>query len=134
MAVDAADRGPFPLIVYGLCHNVCHVRDEGVTEFVGEVAGDARAAVFVVDQQERGGVDVLGGFAVAGGVVQEPARLKEGVLDDLRQDVRTRLSGDEMGAACLAVLVLLRQIVADSELVSIPIKVGEVGAAIACCY
>ena len=87
MAVDTTDRGPLALVVYGFCHNVCHVRDGGVTDSVGEVAGNTRTAVYVVDEQERGRVDVLGGFAVAGDIVQEPAGLKEGILDDLPQTV-----------------------------------------------
>lgn len=93
VAIDATNRWPFSLKLNGLDDNVDKVRDSGVSgPAIAGAGADTAGQGVVVEQGNRGGPDVLGRLMRASEVVEEPARLEEGVLDDL-QSVRKLLGG-----------------------------------------
>lgn len=103
----------------------------GVSNLVRETARNPGAAVLIVDGGESGRLNVRSYLAISAEIIHEPAGLEEGVLDDLFgisescQASATRL----YWAACLAVSVLLGQVLPDFDLVIVPTKVVEIGAA-----
>ena len=76
IAVDAANRGPFALVVNSLHDDVHKVMNRGVGNFVGDTARSPRATLLMIDHGEGGGLDVCRDFANPGEVVQEPAGLE----------------------------------------------------------